>query len=61
MTTVTEVFSVLFLQLWGKCLGKTHKDGAQSALFLVVVLLYVFLCSLFCDVSCIVCVCVYVY
>jgi hypothetical protein len=57
---------VLFPQLYGKCQGKTRKDGARPALFLVFVLLYVFfvlfyifLCSLyclFCDVPCIVCV-----
>jgi hypothetical protein len=57
---------VLFPQLYGKCQGKTRKDGARPVLFLVVVLLYVFfvlfyvfLCSLyclFCEVSCIVCV-----
>ena len=53
-------FSVLFPQLLGKCQGKTCKDGARPALFLVVVLFYVFLCCsmycLFCDVPCIVCV-----
>jgi len=58
---------VLFPQLQGKCQGKTRKDGARPALFLVVVLFYVFFvlfyvflcCSvycLFCDVPCIVCV-----
>jgi hypothetical protein len=59
-------FSVLFPQLYGKCQGKTRKDGTRPTLFLVVVLLcvlfvflYVFLCSLyslFCDIPCIVCV-----
>jgi hypothetical protein len=60
-------FSVLFPQLQGKCQGKPRKDGARPALFLVVVLLYVFFvllyvflcCSmycLFCDVLCIICV-----
>jgi len=59
-------FSVLFPQLYGKCQGKTRKDGARPALFLVVVLLYVifvlfyvFLCSMYClfgDVPYIVCV-----
>ena len=56
------VFSVLFPQLWGKCQGKTPKDGARPALFLIVVLFYVFLCSmycLFCDASCIVFVYMY--
>ena len=57
---------MLFTQLSGKCQGKTRKDGARPALFLVVVLLYVFfvlfymflrsLYCLFCNVSCIVCV-----
>jgi len=39
------------------CQGKTRKDGARPALFLVVVLLYVFFCVLciFCVVLCIVC------
>jgi hypothetical protein len=54
-------FTVHFPQLYAKCQGKTHKDGARPALFLVVVLFYVLLyCSiycLFCDVPCI----VYVY
>jgi hypothetical protein len=49
-----------FSQLQGKYPGKTRKDGARPALFLVVVLLYVFLCCsmycLFCVVPCIVCV-----
>ena len=52
-------FSVPLPQLLGKCQGKTRKDGARPPLFLVVVLFYVFLCSLyclFCDVPCIVCV-----
>jgi len=53
-------FSVLFPQLYGKCQGKTRKDGARPALFLIFVLFYVFLCCsmycLFCDVLCIVCV-----
>jgi hypothetical protein len=31
--TLTEVFSVLFPQLYGKCQGKTRKDGARPALF----------------------------
>jgi hypothetical protein len=57
-------FSVLFPQLWDKCQGKTRKDGARPALFLIFVLFcvffvfYVFLCYsmywLFCDVLCIV-------
>jgi hypothetical protein len=54
-------FSVLFPQLYGKWQGKTHKDEAQPELFLIFVLFYVFLCCsmywLFCDVLCIVCVC----
>ena len=53
-------FSVLFPQLWGKCQGKTRKDGARPALFLFFVLFYVFLCcSMYClffEVLCIVCV-----
>jgi len=58
---------LLFPQLEGKCQGKTHKDGARTALFLVVVLFYAFFvlfyvflcCSMYClffDVLCIVCV-----
>jgi hypothetical protein len=58
---------VLFFFFLYKCQGKTRKDGARPALFLVVVLFYVFfvlfyvfLCCymycLFCDVPCIVCV-----
>jgi hypothetical protein len=35
-------FSVLFPQLFGKCQGKTRKDGTRPALFLVVVLLNIF-------------------
>jgi len=34
-------FSVLFPQLQGKCQGKTRKDGARPALFLIFVLFYV--------------------
>jgi hypothetical protein len=53
-------FAVLFPQLLGKCQGKTSKDGARPALFLIFVLFYVFLCCsmycLFCIVLCIVCV-----
>jgi hypothetical protein len=62
MFMYVQVFFCFFLS----CKGKTHKDGARPALFLVVLLLYVFfvlfyvfLCSmycLFCDVPCIVCV-----
>jgi len=33
---------VLFLQLLSKCQGKTRKDGARPALFLIFVLFYVF-------------------
>jgi len=40
-------FSVLFPQLYGKRQGKTHKDGARPALFLVVVLFYVFFVLLY--------------
>jgi len=43
-------FSVLFPQLYGKRQGKTRKDGARPALFLIFVLFYVF-----CVVLCIVC------
>ena len=53
-------FSVHFPQLQGKCQGRTHKDRARPALFLIFVLFYVYLCSsmycLFCVVLCIVCV-----
>jgi len=34
-------FSVHFSELWGKCQGKTRKDGARPALFLIFVLFYV--------------------
>jgi len=34
-------FSVLFPQLYGKCQGKTRKDRARPALFLIFVLFYV--------------------
>ena len=37
-------FSVLFPQLLGKCQGKTRKDGAWPALFLIFVLFYAFSC-----------------
>jgi hypothetical protein len=58
---------MLFSQLYSKCQGKTRKDGARLALFLIFVLFYVFFvffyvflcCSmycLFCVVLCIVCV-----
>jgi len=67
MANLTEGVSVLFPQLQGKCQGKTRKDGARPALFLIFELFYVFFvlfhvflcCSmycLFCDVLCIVCV-----
>jgi len=50
-------FSVLFPQLYGKCQGKTRKDEARPALFLIFVFFYVFFfCSMyFCVVLCIVC------
>jgi hypothetical protein len=35
-------FSMLFSQLQGKCQGKTCKDGARPALFLIFLLFYVF-------------------
>ena len=46
---------MLFTQLYGKCQGKTRKDGARPAFFLIFVLLYIFF-VLFCSVLCIVCV-----
>jgi hypothetical protein len=50
-------FSVLFPQLLGKCQGKTRKDGARPALFLIFVLFYVLfvLFYVFCVVLRIVC------
>jgi hypothetical protein len=47
---------VLFRQLYGKCQGKTRKDGARPALFLILNRSMYFLCSIyFCVVLCIVC------
>jgi hypothetical protein len=40
MTTLTG-FSVLSPQFYGKFQGKTRKDGARPALFLIFVLFYV--------------------
>jgi len=57
MTTLTEGFPCFFLSCKANARVKPAKTGARPALFLV--LLYVFLCSmyyLFCDVPCIVCV-----
>ena len=31
--TLTEVFPVLFLQLYGKCQDRPRKDAAQTAIF----------------------------
>jgi hypothetical protein len=45
LTTLTEVFPCFFLS----CKGKTCKDGARPALFLIFVFFYVFLCcSMYC-------------
>jgi len=57
MTTLTEVCPCFFLSCWGKCQGKTRKDGARPAIFLVVVLLCIFFlsCSMYFCVLCIVC------
>jgi hypothetical protein len=49
-------FSVLFPHLYGKCQGKTRKDGARPALFLIFVL-----CVLFVLCRSLYCLCVYVY
>jgi hypothetical protein len=52
-------FSHAFSSVVSKCQGKTRKDGARPALFLIFVLFYIFLCSLYCllcDVPSIVCV-----
>jgi len=56
MTTLTG-FSVLFPQLYGKCQGKTRKNGARPALFLIFGCYVYFLCCsmYFCVVLCIVC------
>jgi hypothetical protein len=48
-------FSVLFPQLQGKCLGKTRKDGARTALFLIVVLFYVFFVLFYVFLCCSMC------
>jgi hypothetical protein len=56
MATLTG-FSVLFPQLYGKCQGKTRKDEARPAPFLIFVLLYV----LFVLFRSVYCLCVYVY
>jgi hypothetical protein len=50
-------FSVIFPQLYGKCQGKTRKDGARPALFLIFLCSMHFLCfsMYFCAVLCIVC------
>ena len=50
-------FSLLSPQLLGKCQGKTRKDGARPALFIIFLLFYV-LFVLCCSVYCL---CVYVY
>ena len=42
MTTLTEVSPYFFLSCKAKCQGKTRKDGARPALFLIFVLFYVF-------------------
>ena len=57
MTNLTDGFSMLFPQLLGKCQGKTRKEGARPALFLIFVLLYV----LFILCRSLYCLCVYVY
>jgi hypothetical protein len=50
--TMTEVFSVLFPQLYGKCQGITRQDGARPAVFLnFCVVLCIFLSF------CVLCVC----
>jgi len=69
MTTLTKVFPCFFLSCKANARVKPVKTGHGPALFLVVVLLYVFfvlfyvfLCSLyclFCDISCIVSVYVF--
>jgi hypothetical protein len=57
MATLNEVFPCFFLSCKAKYQGKTHKDGAQPALFLIFMLFYV-LCVLCCSVYCLY---VYVY
>jgi hypothetical protein len=60
MTTLTEVFQCFFLSFKANARVKPAKTGHGPHSFYVVVLFYVFLCSmycLFCDVLCIVCVC----
>jgi len=56
MSTLTEVFPCFFLSCKAKCQGKTRKEGARPALFLIFVLFYIYLYCLFCVVLCIVCV-----
>jgi membrane protein implicated in regulation of membrane protease activity len=51
MATLTEVFPCFFLSCKVKCQGKTRKDEARLALFLI---FCVVLC-IFCVVLCIVC------
>ena len=60
--TLTEVFSVLFPHLYGKCQGKTRKDGTRSALFqnfcfVLCIVCFVSLCALCLCVCVCVCVC----
>jgi hypothetical protein len=53
-------FSVLFPQLYGKCQGKTRKDGARPALFLIFcVVLWIVRFVLFCVLF--VCICILYY
>jgi len=49
--SLTEVFSVLFAQFYGKCQGIPHKDWARSALFLISELC----CSVYCFMLIILC------
>jgi len=51
-------FSVIFSQLWGKCQGKTRKDGARPVLFQN---FCVGLCIVCFMSFCVLCVCVNVY
>ena len=45
-------FSVLFPQVWGKCQGKTRKEGARPALFVFFYVLFVLCCSVYCLCVC---------
>ena len=57
LTTLSEVFSCLFLSCKANARVNPSKDGARTALFLIFVLFYVFLC---CSMYCLFCVVLYI-